>query len=94
MFYYLLFFFLTVGAKLVMAAVMIYYLLPVDRRCSHCDEETLLMGGDGGARFRDRIFLGRVQRRWCPRCGWEGSTRRARPHAAPARLAPSRPGSR
>ena len=76
MWYYLLFFFVTVGAKLILALVMIYYLLPGDRLCSDCDGETLLMGGDRGGRVRRRLFLGRVQWRWCPRCGWEGMSRR------------------
>ena len=75
LYYYLLFFFVTVGAKLVMALVMIYYLLPSERSCAECDGETLLLGGSRGARFRTRLFLGMVQWRWCPRCGWEGMSR-------------------
>lgn len=73
---YLLFFFLTVGAKLVLATVMIYFLLPADPCCSECDGETLLMGGSRASRLRARIFFGRLQWRWCPRCGWEGLSRR------------------
>ncbi|MBW3631006.1 MAG: hypothetical protein KY464_17165 [Gemmatimonadetes bacterium] len=76
MWYYLLFFFVTVGAKLVMALVMIYYLLPNDRLCAECDSETFLLGGNRWARLRTRLFLGRVRWRWCPRCGWEGMSRR------------------
>lgn len=75
-YYYLLFFFVTVGAKLVLALAMIYFLLPSERTCSECDGETLLLGGSRGARFRTRLFFGRVQWRWCPRCGWEGMSRR------------------
>jgi hypothetical protein len=75
MWYYLLFFFVTVGAKLILALTMIYYLLPSDRLCSECDGETLLLGGNRGARLRTRLFLGRVHWRWCPRCGWEGMSR-------------------
>jgi hypothetical protein len=58
------------------ALAMIYYLLPNERTCSECDGETLLLGGGRGARVRARLFLGRVQWRWCPRCGWEGMSRR------------------
>ena len=76
MWYYLLFFFVTVGAKLILALAMIYYLLPSDRTCSECDGETLLMGGNRASRLRSRLFLGKVQWRWCPRCGWEGMSRR------------------
>ena len=25
-----------------------------------------------------RLMLGRLQKRWCPRCGWEGITRTGR----------------
>jgi hypothetical protein len=86
MWYYLLFFFVTVGAKLVGALVMIYYLLPNDRRCSECDGETLLLGGNRWARFRTRLFLGRVRWRWCPQCGWEGLSRRVADSPPPAEM--------
>lgn len=74
--YYLLFFFVTVGAKLLLALVMIYFLLPRERSCTQCDGETLLMGAGRAGRVGTRLFLGRVQWRWCPRCGWEGMARR------------------
>ena len=48
MWYYLLFLFVTVGAKLVLALAMIYYLLPNERTCAECDGETLLLGGNRG----------------------------------------------
>lgn len=73
---YLVFLFVAAGAKLILAAVMIYLILPKDRECSQCSGQTLLLGGNRAARFRSRLFLGRIQRRWCPRCGWEGMTRR------------------
>ena len=74
--YWALFFFVTVGAKLVLAVVMIYFLLPADRRCAECDEQTILLGGGRAGRLRTRLFLGRVHTRWCPRCGWQGLSRR------------------
>lgn len=77
LYYYLLFFFVAFWAKFGLALVMIYLLLPTDRSCSRCDGETLLLGGNRMARLRARLFLGRVQRRWCPQCGWEGLARRA-----------------
>ncbi len=76
MLYWYLFFFVTVGAKLVLAALMIYLLLPTDRRCSRCDDDTLLMRPSRFGRIGSRLTLGRVQWRWCPRCGWEGLARR------------------
>lgn len=81
---YLLFFFVAFGAKLVLAAIMIYLLLPTDPRCSRCDGETLLLQMGAVGRAVSRLLLGTVQRRWCPRCGWEGMGRASRP-AAPGR---------
>lgn len=88
MLYWYLFFFVTVGAKLLLAAVMIYLLLPTDRRCSRCDEDTLLMRPRTAGRIGSRLSRGRVQWRWCPRCGWEGLARRGpdpSPHAGEPR---------
>jgi hypothetical protein len=80
LYYWLLFFFIVFGAKLLLAIVMIYCLLPSDRSCSRCEEETLLVKRRG---FGSLVFLGRVQYRWCPRCGWQGLARRAANPAAP-----------
>jgi hypothetical protein len=77
--HYLLFFFFAVGAKLLLALVMIYLLLPSDRRCSQCDGETLLMQ----AAWLGALSLGRVQRRWCPRCAMETFARRGEDTTAP-----------
>jgi hypothetical protein len=73
LYYWLLFFFVVFVAKLILATVMIYCLLPNDRLCTRCEEETLLMRKRG---LGSLVFLGRVQHRWCPRCGWEGLARR------------------
>lgn len=75
MLYWYLFFFITVGAKFILAALMIYLLLPTDRRCSRCDEETLLVRPNRLGRIGSRLSFGRVQWRWCPRCRWEGLAR-------------------
>lgn len=61
------FIFATVGAKLVLALVAIYYLLPGDRRCAVCDEETLALTARRGFATLQRLL--RLRRRWCPRCG-------------------------
>jgi hypothetical protein len=82
--YYLLFFFVTVGAKLLLAVVMIYFLLPAERLCTGCDGETLLVGGGRLGRTGTRLFFGRIQRRWCPRCGWEGFSRNVTDPIPPA----------
>lgn len=83
LYYYLIFFFVTVGAKLALALVMIYLLLPTNQRCGECEGETLLMEGHALVKLVTRWSPGRLQRRWCPRCGREAF---ARPpiHAGPA----------
>jgi hypothetical protein len=83
LYYYLLFFFVTVGAKFVLALMMIYLLLPTDRHCGDCEEETLLMEGSRLVRLVCRVWPGRLQRRWCPRCGREGFARPVLRHSAP-----------
>ena len=87
---YLLFFFAAVGAKLILAVLTIFLLLPTDRRCTECDGETLLVRMGGFGRFVSRLMFGILQRRWCPRCGWEGTTRRTRGGLAPHSSTPGK----
>jgi hypothetical protein len=95
LYYWLLFFFLAFGAKVVLALVMIYLLLPPDRSCNLCEEETLLIRTNRLGRIGFRLSFGRVQWRWCPRCGWEGLARRAPKPAAPTvRATPARTSTR
>lgn len=75
LFYWLLFFFLAMGAKVLLALVMIYLLLPADRLCNHCDEETLLIQPNRFGRIAMTLSLSRLEWRWCPRCHWEGLAR-------------------
>ena len=72
------FFFVAFGAKVVLAAAMIYLIFPAERTCSACDGETLPVRMGAGGRAVSRLTMGRLQRRWCPRCGWEGLTRTGR----------------
>ena len=72
------FFFLAFGAKVVLAFAMIYWMLSSDRVCNQCDGETLPIQMGPAGRLFSRCTLGYVQRRWCPRCGWEGLTRSGR----------------
>ena len=74
-YYWLLFIFLAFISKAILAFVMIYLLLPTERSCSQCDEETLLVRTNRVARLGLALSLGRIQWRWCPRCGWEGLAR-------------------
>lgn len=84
--YYLLFFFVAFGAKLLLALIMIYLLLPTDGRCSGCDAETLLIRPRRLGRVGAALSFGRVQWRWCSRCRWEGLARRSDPPHEPAHL--------
>ncbi|HEX2095085.1 MAG TPA: hypothetical protein VHG28_21980 [Longimicrobiaceae bacterium] len=72
---YLLFIFVAFGSKLLLALVTIYLLLPAELRCAECDEETIQLRMGPVGRFCSRLLLGQLQRRWCPRCGWEGLSR-------------------
>jgi hypothetical protein len=76
LYYWLLFFFIAFGAKVILATLTIYLLLPADRQCNLCEGETILLRGGHVGRFTAWLFMHRVQRRWCPVCGWEGLARR------------------
>jgi hypothetical protein len=75
---WIFFFFLAFGAKALLAFAMIYLIFPNDRVCNECDGETMLVQMGPTGRLLSAFSLGRVQRRWCPRCGWEGLTRSGR----------------
>jgi hypothetical protein len=72
---YLVFLFVAVVAKLVLAVLTIFLLFPTDRCCMECDGDTLLLRMGTFGRGVSRALRGALQRRWCPRCGWEGITR-------------------
>ena len=84
--YYVFFLFVAFISKLLLALVMIYLLLPADRRCDDCDEETLLIEPGPGVRLISWLAFGSVQRRWCPRCNWYGLAR------CPGSVGQARPG--
>jgi hypothetical protein len=90
LYYWLLYFFVAFGAKVILAFAMIYILLPSETSCAQCDEETLLIRTNRLARMGFALSLGRVQLRWCPRCGWEGLARRGARPALHSRT-PARP---
>lgn len=75
---WIVFFFIAFGAKVVLAFAMIYLIFPTDRVCSECDGETLPIRMGVVGRLLSWMSRGAVQRRWCPRCGWEGLTRSGR----------------
>jgi hypothetical protein len=75
---WIFFFFVAFGAKLLLAFAMIYLIFPSDRVCSECDGETVPIRMGAAGRMLSHLSFGYVQRRWCPRCGWEGLTRTGR----------------
>lgn len=91
-FNWLLFIFVAFVSKVFLAFVMIYILLPNERCCAQCDEETLLLRGGRLSRMGTALTFGRVRWRWCPRCGWEGLARRvsSEPRSA-GEVAPRKP---
>jgi hypothetical protein len=87
------FFFVAFFAKLGLAIVMCYLIFPSERTCDECNAETLPMRMGVGGRLLQRLMFGRLQRRWCPRCGWEGITR-TRAVDAPALYPDTEPAAR
>ena len=88
---WIFFFFIAFGAKLVLAAAMCYFIFPAERTCDECNADTLPVRMSAPGRVMSKVMLGRLQKRWCPRCGWQGITRTGRlttqdvvPSGAPA----------
>jgi hypothetical protein len=69
------FFFVAFGSKVILATAMIYLILEEERGCPSCDAETALLRMGLPGRLLSLCSGGRVQKRWCPQCGWEGLTR-------------------
>jgi len=69
------FFFVAFFAKLGLAMAMCYLIFPSERTCDECNAETLPVRMGPGGRLLARVMRGRLQKRWCPRCGWQGITR-------------------
>jgi hypothetical protein len=84
LYYWILFFFIAFGSKFILALITIYIVLPAGNECGQCDGETLLMRGGRVGRFTSWLLMHRVQRRWCPLCGWEGLARRVDIHTGPS----------
>ena len=79
---YLLYFFVAFISKAILALVTCYLIFPTERSCDECDGETLPVRMGPVGRTASRLTRGTLQRRWCPRCGWEGITRSGRLSAA------------
>jgi hypothetical protein len=62
-----LFGFVIIGARVLLAIVVIYLLTPSQRSCVGCDGETITVAAAPG--FVRVGQLVRIERRWCTRCG-------------------------
>lgn len=78
LFTWIAFFFMAFIAKLLLAVAMCYFIFPAERTCDTCDAETLPVRMGAAGRLMSRLMLGTLQKRWCPRCGWQGMTRSGR----------------
>jgi hypothetical protein len=78
LFTWIAFFFMAFIAKLLLAVAMCYFIFPAERTCDSCDAETLPVRMGAAGRLMSRLMLGTLQKRWCPRCGWQGITRTGR----------------
>ena len=72
------FFFLAFIAKALLAVAMCYFILPTERTCDTCNGDTLPLRMGWGGRMMTWLMFDTLQKRWCPRCGWEGMTRTRR----------------
>jgi hypothetical protein len=82
-YYWLLFYFIAFISKALLAFVMIYLLLPDDGLCGECEEPTLLIRPNRFGRIAFALSLGKIQWRWCPRCGRESLARHTKPASRP-----------
>jgi hypothetical protein len=78
LFTWIAFFFMAFIAKLLLAMAMCYFIFPAERTCDGCNAETLPVRMGAAGRLMSRLMMGTLQKRWCPRCGWEGMTRTGR----------------
>jgi hypothetical protein len=72
-----LFGFVIIGARLLLALVVIYFLTPKQTACIGCDGETLVLTAAHGFTSLGRLLA--VERRWCVRCGRTTLTRQVAP---------------
>lgn len=94
LFTWIAFIFVAFVSKLLLAVAMCYLIFPAERTCDACNGETLAVRMGPGGRVLSRLLLGRLQRRWCPRCGWQGYTRTSDREPAAALGSAPRPAAR
>jgi hypothetical protein len=81
---WMFFIFIAFVSKLLLAIAMCYLIFPSERTCDECNAETLAVRMGMGGRMLQKLLMGKLQRRWCPRCGWEGLTRTSDADVVPA----------
>lgn len=80
-----LFGFVVIGARLLLALLVIYYLTPRQSRCIGCDGDTITVAPVPGLAGASRVL--RLERRWCVRCGRTTLTRSPPAPVEPAAVA-------
>lgn len=78
----LLFGFVIIGARVLLAVVVIYCLTPRQASCVGCDGDTIVLTALPGLATAGRLL--RIERRWCVRCGRTTLTRAIAPPPEPA----------
>jgi len=73
-----LFVFFALGAKVALAAAVLYLLLPRRERCACCDGETVATRPHRSVGWLMRAA--RLESRWCPACGQTELARGDRDH--------------
>jgi hypothetical protein len=84
--------FVVIGARVVLAVVVIYLLTPSQHSCIGCDGETLVLTAAPGFVRIGRLFA--VERRWCVRCGRTTLIRSMPPPVEPPAARRGRPDHR
>lgn len=66
----------------LLSAIVSLRALPRSTVCPLCSRDTVLLQARGGRPGGGVLRLLRLERRWCPPCGWGGLTRRTTSRAA------------
>jgi hypothetical protein len=79
--FFAVFAFVLLGARILLALVVIYFLTPQQSRCIGCDGETITVEPARGLVGAARAL--RLESRWCTRCGRTTLTRSPGPPLEP-----------
>jgi len=66
--------FVLFGTKVILGAIVVWWLIPADSRCLSCDAPVIPLEPWPGSAWLLRVFG--LARRWCMECGRESVARR------------------